>query len=100
MTIGQDMVVSLHYRLQKDTAAGELVEETFGGDPLVFLFGAGQMIPDFEQNIEGKKAGDWDPFEYPGRRKIIWDGANMKVTNWDMANEWVKGSYRKGWEFS
>lgn len=47
---------------------------------------------------EGKKIGDWDPFEYPGRRKILWDGANMKVTNWDKANEWVKGSYRKGWE--
>lgn len=48
----------------------------------------------------GKKAGDWDPFEYPGRRKILWDGENMKVTNWDKANEWVKGSYRKGWELS
>jgi len=48
----------------------------------------------------GKKAGDWDPFEYPGRRKILWDGDNMKVTNWDKANEWVKGSYRKGWELS
>ena len=49
---------------------------------------------------EGKKLGDWNPFEYPGRRKILWDGANMKVTNWDMANEWVKGNYRKGWELS
>ena len=26
--------------------------------------------------------------------------ANMKVTNWDLANEWVKGKYRKGWELS
>ncbi len=49
---------------------------------------------------EGKKLGDWDPFEYPGRRKILWDGDNMNVTNWDKANEWVKGSYRKGWELS
>jgi predicted dehydrogenase len=48
----------------------------------------------------GKKAGDWDPFEYPGRRKILWDGENMRVTNWDKANEWVKGSYRKGWELT
>ena len=47
---------------------------------------------------EGKKRGDWDPFEYPARRKILWDGANMKVTNWDLANEWVKGKYSKGWE--
>ncbi|WP_282160031.1 Gfo/Idh/MocA family protein [Ulvibacterium marinum] len=39
-------------------------------------------------------------FDYPGRRKILWDGNNMKVTNWEKANEWVKGNYRKGWEIS
>lgn len=39
-------------------------------------------------------------FTYPGRRKILWDGENMRVTNYEKANEWVKGSYRKGWEFS
>jgi predicted dehydrogenase len=47
---------------------------------------------------EGKKLGDWDPFNYPGRRKIKWDGANMRVTNFEMANQWVQGSYRSGWE--
>ena len=49
---------------------------------------------------EGKNIGDWDPFAYPGRRKLLWDGANMKVTNYDKANEWVKREYRKGWELS
>ncbi len=39
-------------------------------------------------------------FTYPGRRKILWDGENMRVTNYEKANEWVKGSYRKGWELS
>ena len=39
-------------------------------------------------------------FEYPGRKKIQWDGENMRVTNFDKANEWVQGSYRKGWELS
>lgn len=47
---------------------------------------------------EGKKIGDWDPFAYPGRRKLLWDGPNMKVTNYDKANDWVKREYRKGWE--
>ncbi|MDG1571347.1 Gfo/Idh/MocA family oxidoreductase [Robiginitalea sp. M366] len=37
-------------------------------------------------------------FEYPGRKKIQWDGENMTVTNFDLGNEWVRGSYRKGWE--
>jgi hypothetical protein len=47
---------------------------------------------------EGKKIGDWDPYEYPGRRTIKWDGANMRVTNYDEANAWVKRAYREGWE--
>ena len=47
---------------------------------------------------EGKKVGDWDPYNYPGRKNILWDGANMKVTNWEEANRWVKRDYRAGWE--
>ena len=39
-------------------------------------------------------------FNYPGRRKILWDGGNMNVTNYEKANEWVRGTYRKGWELS
>lgn len=39
-------------------------------------------------------------FVYPGRRKILWDGENMRVTNYEKANEWVQGTYRKGWELS
>ena len=39
-------------------------------------------------------------FIYPGRRKILWDGENMRVANYEKANEWVKGTYRKGWELS
>jgi len=39
-------------------------------------------------------------FEFPGRKKIQWDGVNMRVTNFEKANEWVHGSYRKGWELT
>jgi FKBP-type peptidyl-prolyl cis-trans isomerase SlyD len=58
MTIDQNTVVSLHYKLQEDNTEGELLEETHGGEPLTFLFGVGQMIPEFEANLEGKSAGD------------------------------------------
>ncbi len=58
MVIEQNTVVSLHYRLTESTVTGELVEETFGSEPLVFLFGAGQMIPEFERQLAGKAAGD------------------------------------------
>ena len=52
----------------------------------------------YKELIHGKKIGDWEPYAYPGRRKILWDGENMRVTNYDKANDWVKGNYRKGWE--
>jgi len=34
---------------------------------------------------------------YPGRKKLLWDGANMKITNFDAANQFVKREYREGW---
>jgi predicted dehydrogenase len=36
-------------------------------------------------------------FDYPGRKKLLWDGVNMKITNFDAANQFVKREYRKGW---
>ncbi len=58
MVIEKNMVVSLHYRLTHNDVLGELVEETFGSEPLVFLYGAGQMIPEFERQLAGKTQGD------------------------------------------
>ncbi len=62
MIIEKNVVVSLHYKLQEDNAAGALIEETFGSEPMVFLFGTGQMIPEFERQLAGKKTGD--PFAF------------------------------------
>jgi predicted dehydrogenase len=43
-----------------------------------------------------KGAGNYD---YPGRGiKLLWDGQQMKVTNFDEANQFVKRQYREGWE--
>ncbi|HRI79909.1 MAG TPA: Gfo/Idh/MocA family oxidoreductase [Cyclobacteriaceae bacterium] len=37
-------------------------------------------------------------FDYPGRGiKLLWDGGNMKITNFEQANAFVKREYRKGW---
>lgn len=35
--------------------------------------------------------------KYPGRKKLLWDAANMKITNFDEANAFVKRNYRAGW---
>jgi predicted dehydrogenase len=35
---------------------------------------------------------------YPGRNiQLMWDGPNMKITNFDEANQFVKRTYRDGW---
>jgi hypothetical protein len=39
-----------------------------------------------------------DNWDYPGRyRKLLWDGSNMKVTNFDPANQYIGRTYRTGW---
>ena len=35
---------------------------------------------------------------YFGRRKLLWDGKNMKITNLEEANQFVGRTYREGWE--
>jgi hypothetical protein len=34
---------------------------------------------------------------YPGRKKLLWDAQNMKITNFDQANAFVKRAYREPW---
>ena len=37
-------------------------------------------------------------FDYPGRNiKLVWDNAQMKVTNFDEVNQYVKRTYRDGY---
>ncbi len=36
-------------------------------------------------------------YDYPGRIRLLWDGPNMKITNLDEANQFVRREYRKGW---
>jgi predicted dehydrogenase len=35
---------------------------------------------------------------YPGRKKLLWDAVNMKITNFDEANQFVKRDYRAGYK--
>jgi predicted dehydrogenase len=47
---------------------------------------------------DGRKRGDWDPYLFPGRKRLMWDGPNMRITNFEEANQYVTRDYRKGWE--
>jgi hypothetical protein len=42
-----------------------------------------------ENDAQGKKI-------YPGRKKLLWDGENMRITNFEAANQFVKRQYRNG----
>jgi len=44
-----------------------------------------------KENSDGKT-------EYYGRKKLLWDGENMRITNLEEANQFVGREYRKGWE--
>jgi len=50
-------VVTLQYRLTNNNT-NEKIEETTAENPMEFLYGVERIIPAFEENIHGLKAGD------------------------------------------
>lgn len=58
MIISKEKVVSLVYQLRVDNKDGDIVETVEKEKPFVFLSGAGLMLPKFEENLNGLKAGD------------------------------------------
>ncbi|MGI4750188.1 MAG: FKBP-type peptidyl-prolyl cis-trans isomerase [Janthinobacterium lividum] len=64
MKIEPQHVVSLTYDLYVDQENGEegLVESATQEQPLTFIYGAGQMLPKFEEHLSTLSAGD--PYEF------------------------------------
>lgn len=56
MKIAHNAVVSIHYTL-KDSE-GEVIDSSSGAEPLVYLHGAGNIIPGLENALLDKAAGD------------------------------------------
>ena len=56
MQIDQNSVVSIHYTLTNDE--GTVIDSSINIDPLVYLQGAGNIIPGLENALVGKSAGD------------------------------------------
>ena len=50
------------------------------------------------RNIVSIKSNGRQELDYYGRKKLLWDGENMKITNFDEANEFVGRFRRPGWE--
>jgi len=59
--IGPDMQVTLHFSLSLEN--GEQVDSTFDKKPATFKVGDGNLLPGFEQQLFGLKAGDKRTFQ-------------------------------------
>ena len=57
-TVSKDSMVTLTYDLRLDGKEGDIFESATTESPLIFLHGAGLMIPAFEEQLVGKKSGD------------------------------------------
>lgn len=55
MSIETNQVVSIEYEVQSE---GKVVDSNVGGEPLVFMFGKGQIIPGLESGIKEMGAGE------------------------------------------
>ncbi len=56
MQISPNSVVTMHYTLTDDS--GTVLDSSANAEPLVYLHGAGNIIPGLENALVGKKAGD------------------------------------------
>ncbi|HXD78459.1 MAG TPA: Gfo/Idh/MocA family oxidoreductase [Puia sp.] len=73
--------------------AGPLTETVLLGNLLLRSFNIKEKI---ERNdpVYGAMGG----YKFPGRYiSYNWDGANMRITNFDAANQFVRRQYRQGW---
>jgi len=57
MEAAANRVVSIIYELRRNNQDGEIVEALSLENPLTFLFGSGNLLPKFEENLLGLKTG-------------------------------------------
>jgi hypothetical protein len=73
--------------------AGPLTETVLLGNLLLRSFNIQEKI-----NRKDPVYGNMESYKFNGRYiSLKWDGANMKVTNFEPANQFIRRQYRKGW---
>ncbi|MCD6092227.1 MAG: FKBP-type peptidyl-prolyl cis-trans isomerase [Bacteroidales bacterium] len=65
MIITKNKVAALTYTLTLNSYDGQIIETIGKEEAVEFLFGAGKLLPAFENNLEGKQAGDSFRFQIP-----------------------------------
>lgn len=73
--------------------AGPLTETVLMGNLLLRSFNIREKY-----TREDPVYGIMEGYKYPGRYiKYLWDAENMRVTNFEPANQFIKRTYRSGW---
>lgn len=73
--------------------AGPLTETVLMGNLLLRSFNIREKI-----SRKDPVYGEMEGFVFPGRYiNYKWDGENMRITNFEKANQFIKREYRKGW---
>ena len=49
------------------------------------------------REVVGTRNNGREIIKYYGRKKLLWDGENMKIKNLEEANAFVSKEYRQGW---
>ena len=57
MKVTKNTVVTMTYVLHRETADGEVIQETTKENPFEAIFGHGMLLPKFEENLEGLEPG-------------------------------------------
>jgi FKBP-type peptidyl-prolyl cis-trans isomerase SlyD len=58
MSEATNKIISIDYKLFRNNAEGEMIETTEGKEPLVFMSGVSQMIPEFEAQVVDLNVGE------------------------------------------
>ena len=56
MIVAANKVVKMHYSVLDND--GNTIDNSFGGEPLIFIVGTGYLISGLENALQGKQAGD------------------------------------------
>ncbi|HHJ09898.1 MAG TPA: peptidylprolyl isomerase [Bacteroidetes bacterium] len=58
MKVEQKKVISVTYELRQNDSNGEILEIVTQENPMTVIFGIGNLLPDFEQNLNGLDVGE------------------------------------------
>jgi hypothetical protein len=77
--------------------AGPLTETVLMGNLAIRSYDIRKPKPAVDGKPPVNRRGETQ-FDYPGRHiKLLWDGDNMRVTNFDEANQFIRRNYRQPW---